>query len=55
MMWLQAQQHPESPPFTGGVLDAWPAAAVDAFAILNAENRMIAAFLESRKKKAPHG
>ena len=32
-LWLEARKHPDSPPFSGGVLDCWPGWAVDALAI----------------------
>jgi hypothetical protein len=44
--WSTAQQH-EAPPFSGGVLDAWPAWAVDAFAVLTAEREAVRAYLRA--------
>lgn len=48
-LWLQTQKHPTAPAFSGGVLDAWPAYAVDALAIARDEFAIIRAFLVSSR------
>lgn len=44
-LWLETQKQPNAPAFSGGVLDAWPAYAVDALAIARDEYAVIRAFL----------
>lgn len=44
-LWLDTQKQPNAPAFSGGVLDAWPAYAVDALAIARDEYSLIRAFL----------
>lgn len=51
MMWHQSQQHPNSPPFAGGVLTDWPSVAVDGFAILNHEMQLIQAYRASQREE----
>ncbi len=51
MMWHQAQQHPDSPPFGGGVLSDWPAIAVDAFGVMNHEKWLIDLYLKSGRPR----
>lgn len=48
-LWLQARKHPDAPPFTGGVLDAWPAWAVDALAICRDETSAIRWYQQSKE------
>lgn len=36
-----ASKHHQAPPFSGGVLDAWPALMVDALAVCRAEESAI--------------
>lgn len=50
-LWTTSQQHPESPPFTGGVLDAWPAYAVDSLGICRQELSMIRMHINREAKK----
>mgnify|MGYP001588600224 CR=1 FL=1 len=45
-MFFTAREFPESPPFTGGVLDSWPSVAVDAFRICRQELAAVEAFLK---------
>jgi hypothetical protein len=42
--WMQ---WPEAPPFSGGVLDAWPARDADALAFMKREWRVVQAYLKS--------
>lgn len=44
-LWLDTQKQPNAPAFSGGVLDAWPAYAVDALAIARDEYALIRVFL----------
>jgi len=44
-----AFKHPTSPPFSGGVLDAWPAWAVDALAIARFERERVIAYVRSEE------
>lgn len=44
-LWAETQKHPDAQPYSGGMLDAWPALAVDALAIARDEVRIIRAFL----------
>lgn len=39
--WYEARRFPNAPAFSGGVLDNWPAIAVDGFAVLNDEMVLI--------------
>lgn len=48
-IWGEARKHPDSPPFSGGVLDAWPAWAVDAMAICRNEEEAIRQYLQSKE------
>lgn len=50
-LWSTTQQHPDSPPFTGGVLDAWPAFAVDALAICRLETQRIRSHIDAGRKR----
>jgi hypothetical protein len=52
-LWLQTQKAPGVPAYSGGVLDSWPAEAVDALAIARSEVTMITAFLSY--SPVPHG
>ncbi len=49
-MWRETQKHPEAPPFSGGVMDAWPAWAVDGLAVCRVEVQRIRAFLQGVKR-----
>lgn len=40
-MFLTTQQHPDVQPFDGGLLDCWPAYAIDALTIARAELQRI--------------
>lgn len=44
-LWLETQKQPNAPAFSGGVLDAWPAWAVDALAIARDEYTLIRVYL----------
>lgn len=46
-LWVQTRKHPDVPPFSGGVLDAWPAWAADTIAIARNEQVLLSAFLAS--------
>lgn len=50
--WYEARQFPNCPPFTGGVLDSWPAIAVDGFAVLNDEMVLINAHIREEAERA---
>lgn len=52
-LWLETQKQPNAPAFSGGVLDAWPAQAVDALAIARDEFALIRAFL--MEEASPRG
>lgn len=47
--WLRAQQHPNAPAYSGGVLDAWPRRMVDGFAICNAERQLLDSYRLSQR------
>ena len=51
-LWTQTQKYPEAPPFSGGVLDAWPAEAVDAIAIAREETATLIDFLRGERARA---
>ena len=44
-----ASKHHEAPPFSGGVLDAWPALMVDGLAICRQEETAIGDWLSHEK------
>ena len=50
--WFDARQYfPDgAPPYSGGVLDSWPAIDVDSFAICYGEEQAIDAFLKFREE-----
>lgn len=48
-LFAEARKHPDAPAFTGGVVDSWPAWAVDALAIGREEEVSIRGFLMSTK------
>lgn len=50
-LWGYARMHEHVPAFSGGLMDSWPAWAVDAIAIARSETQVIAAFLRSRDTK----
>ncbi len=52
-MWFLTQDFPGSAPFSGGLLDAWPAYMVDGLRICRAEMQRIDAFL--KKGTPPRG
>ena len=49
-LWMYARMHENVPAFSGGLMDSWPAWAVDAIAVARAETQAIAAFLNSRER-----
>lgn len=51
-LWTQMQKYPEAPPFSGGVLDAWPAEAVDAIAIAREETATLVEHLRGERARA---
>ncbi len=54
-LFRAAKQAPAgTPPFSGGSLDAWPAAALDAFALLEAEYAVVCE-MWAHKQRAPSG
>jgi hypothetical protein len=52
--WWEARLH-EAPPFSGGVLDAWPALMVDGLAVCRAEERAIDAFTDWKERASADG
>lgn len=44
-LWFKARRLPEVPAFEGGLLDGWPAWAVDAFGIVRQEEAAVTAYL----------
>lgn len=49
--WWEARRFfPETAPYSGGVLDAWPAVDVDGFAVCATEELAIDGFLRWRKE-----
>lgn len=48
-MWLETQKHPDVPAFSGGLLDVWPAFAVDGLAICRTEVQRIRAYVREVK------
>lgn len=49
--WLDARTHPDSAPYSGGVLDNWPAIDVDGFALAREEEQRIDAFRRWKERK----
>jgi len=47
-LWMHAEDS-GAPPFSGGVLDAWPARYVSIFEICRQEDRLVTAFLQSER------
>lgn len=55
-LWLSARQHPDSPPFSGGVLDSWPDRLAQAIAVMNIEDDAVRALLQYEEREAlSHG
>lgn len=55
-LWADARHHADAPPFSGGVLDAWPALAVDGFAVCRQEDQAIDDYLRHlEQKEGGHG
>lgn len=52
-LWRTAKALPQVSPFTGGLLDGWPAVVVDAFAVLTLEEAAVEATWQ--RKEASHG
>lgn len=50
---MKTQRFPDFPPFSGGVLDAWPNWAVEALSIADIEHRRVRDFVTSESKR--HG
>lgn len=50
--WRETRKHPDAPPLSGGVLDAWPAYLVDALAIADEEFQVVCGFMNH---EAPRG
>jgi hypothetical protein len=42
----------DAPPYSGGILDAWPAEAVDAWPIFTAESAAVRAYAEAQQRRA---
>lgn len=51
-LWGQARGFLEAPAFSGGVLDSWPALAVECFPMLRNEDSAIDAYLRHQKEKS---
>jgi len=49
-MWRETQKHPDAQPFTGGMLDAWPAWAADGLAIARIEVQRIRSYLQEARR-----
>lgn len=54
-MWSAAKRHPNAPPFSGGVLDAWPSRLADAFAVLDFELELVRGHVTRVKAKEQSG
>ncbi len=50
-MFRVTLQHPGVQPFSGGVLDAWPAYAVDGLAIARTEVERVRSHIQAEAKK----
>jgi len=50
LMHARARMQPHVPAFSGGLLDAWPAWAVEAFEIAQQEEASVKLFLESEAR-----
>lgn len=48
--WLACQDWPEAPPFSGGVLDSWPARLSDGIALCRREWAAVQAYLKSERE-----
>jgi hypothetical protein len=51
-VWWVVRKHPDAPPFSGGVWDAWPARDSDVCAIARAEEQLIWDLVRFRKVKS---
>lgn len=49
--WWHVRKHPDSPPFSGGVYDAWPARDADVCAVARDEERRIWDYREWKRTK----
>lgn len=45
-VWWTVRKHPDAPPFSGGVWDAWPARDADVCAVAREEEERIWDFIE---------
>ena len=52
-VWWAVMRWPEAPPYSGGVMDAWPNRMAEALAVAKAEWQAVTAYLrhEARPKK----
>ena len=50
LMYARARMQPHVPAFSGGLLDSWPAWAVEAFEIAQQEETSVKLFLESEAR-----
>lgn len=48
---MEARMHTEQPPYSGGVLDGWPAVDVDGFAICRDEEFRIDEFVRWKERR----
>jgi hypothetical protein len=53
-LWGSVRAHPHVPAFSGGLMDEWPAWAVDALAVCHNEASAIESFLMSQQR-GPNG
>jgi hypothetical protein len=51
-LWFRSLSAPNAPALSGGCLDAWPAAMLDAFAVCRSEEMAVEAYLAA---EARHG
>ena len=50
-LWSTVKAHAPAPAFSGGVMDAWPAWAVDALAVAHEESNACRAYFAAVKQK----
>lgn len=50
-LWRTVRAHAPAPAFSGGVMDSWPAWAVDALAVLNEEHQVCRAYFAAEQRK----
>lgn len=50
-LWELSCEHPETPLYSGGLMDAWPKWAVEAMKLCRQEEAAIRAMLESERQR----